>query len=134
MAWMGHPMGRGGSASLPPLGQDVYDRLAILRLDLEAARPQRALMNIKARPELLPASDLLWRLRYLGVPVQPIVIFRLEPLAFSMGWAAQWALGLKSEEEILSEALLLAMFPEGMAGFLMALEFTPRITRLAVDR
>jgi hypothetical protein len=44
-----------------------------IEFDLEAARRQRALMNIEARPELLPASDLLWRLRYLGVPVQPIV-------------------------------------------------------------
>ena len=46
-------MGRGDNASLPPLAQDVYDRLAILELDIEAARLQRAFMNIESRPELL---------------------------------------------------------------------------------
>lgn len=312
----GDRLGRVGYASLPPLAQDVYDRLAILGVDLKSNRIQRALLNIEERAELEAASDLLWRLRYLGAGVKPIMgerslghkpkqeswdielgkgqhqviqlgyegvtveqvlekrlkakaykdtartvtaleaaedsalylksgrlsreiglravallreemgandapeifrrvrrlvhyyrtvglpgwikdfistgyqhyatllpqaftdrgtkpgqlaamlafIFTQEALAFSMGcqrsqlliavrqaapedppkrallWAAQWVLGEKSETELrdefthlLSQPLLLPAFPDYVAGFLMALEFTPRITRLAVE-
>ena len=312
----GDRMGRVGYESLPPLAQDVYDRLKVLGVDLKSSTIVRALMNIAEHPELLPASDLLWRLRYLDIPVKPVMgerglghkpkqeswdisigkhqhaliqlgyeggtveqvlekrlkekaykegattvraleaaedavvylksgrlacelgmravsllrdevgakdapeifqrvrrlvhyyrtiglpdwikdfvstgyqhystllptaftdrgtapqqlsamlafIFTQEALAFSMGcqrsqlliavkqaapedppkkallWAAQWVLGLRAEEEIraefthlLSQPLLLPAFPEYVAGFLMALEFTPRITRLAVE-
>ncbi|MCC6557072.1 MAG: hypothetical protein IT372_29320 [Polyangiaceae bacterium] len=312
----GDRLGRVGYESLPPLAQDVYDRLAVLGVNLKSSRIERALLDIANRPELLPASDLLWRLKYLGVAVKPIMgehglghkpkqeswdiaigkhqndliqlgyegvtveqvlekrlkakayaerattvnaleaaedsvvylksgrlarelglravallrdetgakdapeifqrvrrlvhyyrtvglpdwikdfvstgyqhystllpaafadrgtlpqqlsamlafIFTQEALAFSMGcqrsqlliavkqaapedppkksllWAAQWVLGLRGEEEIrgefthlLSQPLLLPAFPEYVAGFLMALEFTPRITRLAVE-
>lgn len=65
----GDRVGLVGYASLPPLAQDVYDRLQMLesksfRLENRSAI-QRALMDIKARPELLPCSDLLWMLHYL---------------------------------------------------------------------
>jgi hypothetical protein len=312
----GDRLGRVGYESLPPLAKDVYDRLAVLGVDLKSSRIERALMDLEARPELLPASELLWRLLYLGVPVKPIMgeralgskprqeswdigigkaqhsviqlgyegatveqvlekrlkakvykegartvhalaavedslrflksgrlsselglravlllreergasdapeifkrirslvhylrtvglpewikefvstgyqhfstllpqaftdrgttppqlaamlafIFTQEALAFSLGcqrsqlliamgqaapedppkrallWAAQWVLGLRGEEEIrgefthlLTQPLLLPAFPEYMAGFLLALEFTPRMTRLAVE-
>lgn len=69
----GDRLGRVGYASLPPLAQDVYDRLAVLGVDLQSNRIQRALLNIEARPELAAASDLLWRLRYLGAGVRPIM-------------------------------------------------------------
>jgi hypothetical protein len=312
----GDRLGRVGYESLPPLARDVYDRLSVLGVDLTSSRIERALMDLEGHPELLPASDLLWRLHYLGVPVKPIMgertlghkprqeswdiaigknqssviqlgyegrtieqvmekrlkaaayketartvtalaaaedslvylksgrlsrelglraaallleeqggkdapeifrrvrglvhyfrtiglpdwikefvstgyqhfstllpqaftdqgtrpqelaamlafIFTQEALAFSMGcqrsqlliavgqatpedapkrallWAAQWVLGLRGEDQIradflhlLSQPLLLPAFPDYVAGFLMALEFTPRITRLAVE-
>ena len=69
----GDRLGRVGYESLPPLAQDVYDRLKILGVDLKSSRIERALLDIQGRPELLPASDLLWRLRYLGVGVRPIM-------------------------------------------------------------
>jgi hypothetical protein len=61
----GDKMGMVGYESLPALAKDVYDRLAPLGLDLEKTTVQRALIDFKLRPELLPCSDLLWRLSYL---------------------------------------------------------------------
>ncbi|MEZ4383618.1 MAG: DUF5682 family protein [Nannocystaceae bacterium] len=69
----GDRLGRVGYESLPPLAQDVYDRLGVLGINLKSNRIERALLDIHGRPELLPASDLLWRLRYLGVDVRPIM-------------------------------------------------------------
>lgn len=69
----GDRLGRVGYESLPPLAQDVYDRLAVLGVDLKSSRIERALLDIQRRPELLAASDLLWRLRRLGVGVRPIM-------------------------------------------------------------
>ncbi|MCA9657624.1 MAG: hypothetical protein KC486_04730, partial [Myxococcales bacterium] len=69
----GDRLGRVGYESLPPLAQDVYDRLDVLGINLKSSRIERALLDIHGRPELLPASDLLWRLRYLGVDVRPIM-------------------------------------------------------------
>lgn len=69
----GDRLGRVGYESLPPLAQDVYDRLAVLGINLKSSRIERALLDIQGRPELLPASDLLWRLRYLGTGVRPIM-------------------------------------------------------------
>jgi hypothetical protein len=67
----GDRLGRVGYESLPPLAKDVYDRLAVLGVNLGSSRIERALMDLEGRPALLPASDLLWRLHYLGVPVKP---------------------------------------------------------------
>ncbi|HZF52172.1 MAG TPA: DUF5682 family protein [Polyangiaceae bacterium] len=61
----GDRSGMVGYESLPPLAKDVYDRLAPLGLNLNDTRIQRALIDFKVRPELLPCSDLLWRLSYL---------------------------------------------------------------------
>lgn len=61
----GDRIGIVGYGSLPPLAQNVYDRLAPLSLNLLAKRNQRALMDFKARPELYSCSDLLWQLNYL---------------------------------------------------------------------
>ena len=69
----GDRLGRVGYESLPPLAQDVYDRLAVLGINLKSNRIERALLDIQGRPELLAASDLLWRLRHLGAGVRPIM-------------------------------------------------------------
>lgn len=71
----GDRIGVVGYASLPPLAQDVYDRLAPLKVNLLAQTNQRALMDLKQQPTLLPCSDVLWRLNYLVGDrlVQPIM-------------------------------------------------------------
>lgn len=71
----GDRLGTVGYESLPPLAQDVYDRLAPLELNLLAKNNQRALMDFKQKPDWLPCSDLLWRLNYLlgNSIVQPIM-------------------------------------------------------------
>jgi len=71
----GDRVGTVGYASLPPLAQNVYDRLAPLKVNLLAKTNQRALMDFKQQPQLLPCSDVLWRLNRLvgGQLVQPIM-------------------------------------------------------------
>lgn len=69
----GDRIGRVGYDSLPPLAQDVYDRLAPLGIDLTSSHIQRALMDFTAQPELIVASDLLWKLHYLEIDVRPIM-------------------------------------------------------------
>lgn len=61
----GDRVGQVGYEALPPLARDVHDRLAPLGLDLEKRTIQRALVDLRANPELVPCSDLLWRLRHL---------------------------------------------------------------------
>lgn len=61
----GDKMGMVAYESLPALAKDVYDRLAPLGLKLDSTNVQRALLDFKSRPELLPCSDLLWRIHYL---------------------------------------------------------------------
>lgn len=71
----GDLIGRVGYHSLPPLARDVYDRLEPLQLNLESRTIQRALLDFRQNPELLPCSDLLWKLRYLldAYAVRPIM-------------------------------------------------------------
>ena len=71
----GDRLGTVGYESLPPLAQNVYDRLAPLQVNLLAKTNQRALMDFKQQPDLLPCSNLLWRLNYLlgNSVVQPIM-------------------------------------------------------------
>jgi hypothetical protein len=71
----GDRVGRVGFEALPPLAQNVHERLAPLKINLTASSVQRALMNFKAQPELLPCSDLLWKLLYLlgSGTVKPIM-------------------------------------------------------------
>ncbi|GAA0736946.1 hypothetical protein Drose_35745 [Dactylosporangium roseum] len=61
----GDRVGQVGYDALPPLARDVYDRLAPIGLDLRKSTVQRALLDLAGRPELVPASHLLWMLRYL---------------------------------------------------------------------
>ncbi|WP_433630177.1 DUF5682 family protein [Nocardia sp. CA-120079] len=61
----GDRIGQVGYAALPPLARDALDRLAPLGLDLSKRTLQRALLDLKASPELRPCSDLLWLLRRL---------------------------------------------------------------------
>ncbi len=71
----GDRVGEIGYDSLPPLAQNVYDRLKALPIQVQAKTIQRALMDFKKNPELLECSQLLWKLRYLlptGV-VRPII-------------------------------------------------------------
>jgi hypothetical protein len=71
----GDRVGQVGFTSLPPLAQDVYERLAPLKVNLQATSIQRALLDYRERPDLLPCSDLLWKLRYLleGNVLRPIM-------------------------------------------------------------
>ncbi|MEO3868572.1 DUF5682 family protein [Nonomuraea sp. B12E4] len=71
----GDRVGEVGYDALPPLARDVHDRLAPLGLDLEKRTIQRALLDLNANPELVPCSDLLWKLRYLlpSDAVRPIM-------------------------------------------------------------
>nr|WP_205751758.1 DUF5682 family protein [Cryptosporangium phraense] len=61
----GDRIGSVGYDALPPLARDVYDRLEPLGLDLEKRQVQRALLDLANEPAKIPASKLLWRLRYL---------------------------------------------------------------------
>lgn len=61
----GDRIGRIGYHSMPPLARDVYDRLKVLPIQLEARNIQRALLDFTKHPEWLAASDLLWKLRCL---------------------------------------------------------------------
>ncbi|GAA3294601.1 hypothetical protein Dvina_51000 [Dactylosporangium vinaceum] len=61
----GDRVGQVGYEALPPLARDVYDRLSPIGLDLTKSTVQRALLDLAGRPELGPASHLLWMLRYL---------------------------------------------------------------------
>ena len=61
----GDRVGSIGYNSLPPLAQNVYDRLEPIQINLESRTVQRALMDFKKQPELLPCSNVLWRLNYL---------------------------------------------------------------------
>lgn len=71
----GDRIGQVGYAALPPLARDVIDRLEPLGLDLGKRTIQRALLDLDARPELVPCSHLLWILRRLlpGGAARPIM-------------------------------------------------------------
>jgi hypothetical protein len=71
----GDRIGRIGFDSLPPLARDVVQRLEPLPIAIESRTIQRALLDFRRDPHLLPCSDLLWKLHYLlpaGV-VRPIL-------------------------------------------------------------
>ncbi|MEU5642281.1 hypothetical protein [Streptomyces milbemycinicus] len=70
----GDRIGAVGYDALPPLARDVLDRLEPLGLNLQARTNQRALLDLRADPELKPCSDLLWILRrLLGDMARPIM-------------------------------------------------------------
>ncbi|MGN9783401.1 DUF5682 family protein [Nonomuraea sp. ZG12] len=58
----GDRIGEVGYQALPPLAQDVYDRLAPLGFDLKKRAVHRALLDLNADPGLASCSDLLWLL------------------------------------------------------------------------
>ncbi len=61
----GDRVGQVGYASLPPLVQDVYDRLAPLGITAKTTKVVRALMDFDKQPELRACSRLLWRLHWM---------------------------------------------------------------------
>jgi len=61
----GDRIGQVGYSSLPPLVQDVYDRLAPLGIDASTRRVTRVLMDFTAEPDKRACSMLLWRLNWL---------------------------------------------------------------------
>lgn len=61
----GDRVGQVGYASLPPLVQDVYDRLEPVGIGATQRNVKRVLMDLDKNPELRPVSDLLWRLQAL---------------------------------------------------------------------
>jgi hypothetical protein len=98
----GDRIGQVGYAALPPLARDVLDRLQPLGLDLSKRTLQRALLDLRARPELQPCSDLLWLLRKLlpADAVRPIMGAR------ELGQPAiqeSWDLGLGKHQRALVE-------------------------------
>ncbi|MEU7740962.1 DUF5682 family protein [Nonomuraea sp. NPDC049158] len=85
----GDRIGQVGYHAMPPLAQDVFDRLQPLGLDLSKRTVQRALMDLKADPHLVPCSDLLWILRHLlpDDAVRPIMgARRLGERAIQESW------------------------------------------------
>ncbi|MGF1489360.1 MAG: DUF5682 family protein [Prochloraceae cyanobacterium] len=71
----GDRFGTVGYKSLPPLAQNVYDRLEPLKINLLAKTDRRALMDFKQQPELLSCSRVLWMLKFtIGNNIcQPII-------------------------------------------------------------
>lgn len=61
----GDRMGQVGYGSLPPLVQDIYDRLAIIGMTATTRSVKRVLMDFDKNPEQRHASKLLWRLQWM---------------------------------------------------------------------
>lgn len=61
----GDRVGQVGYSALPPLVQDLYDRLAPVGITAQTRTVTRVLMDFDRRPELLPVSRLLWTLHWL---------------------------------------------------------------------
>ncbi|MFB4292622.1 DUF5682 family protein [Nonomuraea sp. ATR24] len=61
----GDRIGEVGYQSLPPLAQDVFERLEPLGFDMKKRAVHRVLLDLNATPELRPCSQLLWVLRRL---------------------------------------------------------------------
>ena len=65
--------GKVGYHALPPLAQDVLDRLAFLKVPADYKKIKRILYDLKKEPHYQVTSDLLWVLKFLNVNVTPIV-------------------------------------------------------------
>jgi len=61
----GDRVGEVGYQAMPPLAQDVYDRLEPLGIDLKKRAVRRSLLDFTADPGLEACSHLLWILRRL---------------------------------------------------------------------
>ncbi|MEV4257413.1 DUF5682 family protein, partial [Spirillospora sp. NPDC049652] len=114
----GDRVGQVGYAALPPLAQNVLDRLEPLGLDLTKRTVQRALLDLRAEPRLRACSDVLWMLHRLlpkGV-VRPIMGSRTlgehsvqESWDLSLGRDQRWLVELGYEgvtvEQVLEQRL-----------------------------
>ncbi len=65
--------GRVGYHALPPLAQDVLNRLSGLKVPRDYKRVKRVLFNLAQQPEYKEISNLLWLLKALNVRVVSIV-------------------------------------------------------------
>lgn len=76
----GDRVGQIGYSSLPPLVQDIYDRLAVVGIHAQNTRVTRVLMDFDTQPELRLVSRLLWRLHTLlpGTRVARPIMGKLE--------------------------------------------------------
>jgi hypothetical protein len=61
----GDRVGQVGYDALPPLVQDMYDRLAPVKVTAQTRTVTRILMDFEKRPELRAVSRLLWTLNWL---------------------------------------------------------------------
>ncbi len=66
-------IGKVGYHALPPLAQDVMDRLSSLKVPSTYKKIKRILYDLKKEPQYQLISDLLWLLKFLEVNVTPIV-------------------------------------------------------------
>ncbi|MCB9676226.1 MAG: hypothetical protein H6737_13980 [Alphaproteobacteria bacterium] len=95
----GDRVGQVGYDSLPPLVQDVYDRLAPLGISADTKRITRVLMDFVKHPEKRACSKLLWRLNWLtpgtrvARPIMGELKLGMEPKQES------WDVGLHGAEQ-----------------------------------
>lgn len=61
----GDRVGQVGYSALPPLVQDLYDRLAPVKITAQTRTVTRVLLDFERRPELRAVSRLLWTLHWL---------------------------------------------------------------------
>ena len=66
-------IGKVGYHALPPLAQDVMDRLSSLKVPSDYKKIKRILYDLKKEPHYQLISDLLWLLKFLEINVTPIV-------------------------------------------------------------
>nr|WP_034483739.1 DUF5682 family protein [Actinomadura oligospora] len=114
----GDRVGQVGYAALPPLAQNVLDRLEPLGLDLTRRTVQRALLDLRSEPRLQACSDVLWILHRMlpqGI-VRPIMGSRKlgersvqESWDLSLGRDQRWLVELGYEgvtiEQVLEQRL-----------------------------
>ncbi|MCB9670750.1 MAG: hypothetical protein H6736_22525 [Alphaproteobacteria bacterium] len=95
----GDRVGQVGYDSLPPLVQDVYDRLAPLGITAQTRRITRVLLDFTQEPEKRRCSRLLWRLSWLtpgtrvARPIMGELKLGMEPRQES------WDVGLHGAEQ-----------------------------------
>ncbi|MEM7132807.1 MAG: DUF5682 family protein [Chloroflexota bacterium] len=120
-------------------GYQHYATLLPLAFDDQATTPQQlaAMLSFIFTQEALAFSMGCERSQILIAMAQATP---KEPAKVALLWAGQWILNLRDEESLrrefshlMTNPLLLPAFPEYVAGFLLALEFSQRITRLAVE-
>ncbi|MFC4906841.1 DUF5682 family protein [Actinomadura gamaensis] len=130
----GDRVGQVGYAALPPLAQNVLDRLEPLGLDLTKRTVQRALLDLRSEPHLRACSDVLWMLRRLlpDGTVRPIMGSRAlgersvqESWDLALGRDQRWLVELGYEgvtvEQVLEQRLRRAAWaPDATASTALA--------------